>query len=120
VICKMGILAVGGTGTDEISKASAIPLRVSHSAGAGADRYSESTIVFIYPEFLVHLKKALGSSESIFGMVWVPVNASQRPSSEAFEATPVFALAKMGGGSNIPCNDLLGDNGTCDIRPYIW
>jgi hypothetical protein len=34
--------------------------------------------------------------------------AVQRLSSATFEATPVFAVAKMGGGSNVRCNDLLG------------
>ena len=33
-----------------------------------------------------------------------------RLSSAAFEATPVFAEAKMGGGSNARCNDLLCGN----------
>ncbi len=32
---------------------------------------------------------------------------AQRLSSAAFEATTVFAAAKMGGGSNVRCSDLL-------------
>jgi hypothetical protein len=36
----------------------------------------------------------------------------QRLSSAAFEATPAFAAAKVGGGSNVRCNDLLGVNCT--------
>jgi hypothetical protein len=39
----------------------------------------------------------------------------QRRSSATFEATPVFASAKMGGGSNVRCNDLLGTQRT---EPY--
>ena len=34
--------------------------------------------------------------------------AAQRLSSAAFEATPVFAAAKIGGGSNVRCNEMLG------------
>ena len=33
---------------------------------------------------------------------------AQRLSSGAFEATPAFATAKVGGGSNVTCSDLLG------------
>ena len=32
---------------------------------------------------------------------------AQRLSSGAFDATPVFAVAKIGGGSNVTCSDLL-------------
>lgn len=38
-------------------------------------------------------------------------------SSAAFEATPVFAKAKIGGGSNVHCNDLLGAVGTTPDVP---
>lgn len=36
------------------------------------------------------------------------ITVTQRLSSAAFEATPVFATAKMGGGSNVGYSDLLG------------
>lgn len=35
--------------------------------------------------------------------------AYNRLSSGAFEATPTFATAKVGGGSNVTCSDLLDD-----------
>lgn len=43
---------------------------------------------------------------------------AQYLSSTAFEATAVFAVANMGGGSNVRCNDLLDGNSTI-TNPYL-
>jgi hypothetical protein len=53
--------------------------------------------------------------------------AAQHLNSGAFETTAVIAVAKMGGGSNVTCSDLLGVIATLrctlrwlDCRPTLW
>ena len=58
-------------------------------------------------EFCLHLKQIGLFRLSLVRRRHTITLAAQRLSSAAFEATTVFAVAKMGGGSNVRCSDLL-------------
>ena len=59
----------------------------------------------------------------IVGSYHRDICVAQRLSSGAFDATPAFAAAKVGGGPNVTCSDLLAFNltaATCQNETFPY